>query len=92
MPSLNYEVCATLTCCSACWCPVCHTCYCETCATKALTAPRAALCVPPCRQEAAAERAELEAIKARKLREMEAAGVPAKYRTELEKMRVGSAK
>jgi hypothetical protein len=48
--------------------------------------------VPPCRQEAAAERAELEAIKARKLREMEAAGVPAKYRAELEKMRVGSAK
>jgi hypothetical protein len=44
------------------------------------------------RQQAAREQAELAAIKERKLREMEAAGVPAKYRTELERLRIGSAK
>jgi hypothetical protein len=43
------------------------------------------------RQQAAAEEAELRAIKERKLREMAAAGVPAKYMTELGRLRADSA-
>lgn len=41
---------------------------------------------------AAAERAHLAEVKARKLAEMDAAGVPAKYKSDLERLQPGAAR